>query len=671
MMTSAILIVLLAADAGLRLIPYPKEAQIAEGVFEMDRPLEITAPSDNLWLLGTQLREECRTAGWPRPRLAAAQDKAVALRIAPPGAQTGPEPALRENAVPDEYALEIAADAIVVLGKEPAGLFHGVQTLRQLIRANRAGNGLPCVSIRDWPCALQWRAFQDDLTRGPSSTYEQLAREIALGAFFKYNMFTYYMEDQFQFRKHPEIGPVDGSLTPEEMKALVAHAAAHHIEMLGNQQSFAHFYNILAHEEFAPLAETPHILCPVKEESYALLDDMYSEVAPLLPCPFFNVCCDETDGLGTGPSKPLADQIGVGGVYVRHINRIHDILKEKYGKRMMMWGDIIIRHPEQLPDIPKDTIMLAWCYEALDHFDHWFDPFAKAGFDFFICPGVNNWGRIVPDFRKAVLNIERFVRDGVKNGAMGAIMTAWDDGARTFNAPNWHGFAWGAECAWNASVTSIETFNRRVGAVLFGEKSDRFGQAIEVLQRAYDIPLVRDKIDDAFWTDLLGGEWKIPSADAMRAEAAQLMALVEEAREHLLACQAEATANRDMLDYFLFGVARLETLARRVTGSLDAVDLYEQAGDSAAEAAKPLIDRAASLLEDISNRHKEIESDMRSLWLRENRPYAIETWTSVCRRKFVEKYAHLAESLRRLGTPLPAPRDAGLFVECATSPPIP
>jgi len=665
MLASAILIVLLAADAGLRLIPYPKEAQIAEGVFAMDRPLEIAAPSDSLWLIGMQLREECRTAGWPRPRLTAVQDKGASLRIATPDAQTWPELALRENVAPEEYAIEITADTIVVQGKEPAGLFHGVQTLRQLIRANRTGNGLPRVSIRDWPCAMTWRAFQDDLTRGPSSTYEQLAREIALGAFFKFNMFTYYMEDQYQFRKHPEIGPVDGSLTPEEMKALVAHAAAHHIEILGNQQSFAHFYNILVHEEFAPLAETPHILCPVKEESYALLDDMYGEIAPLLPCPFFNVCCDETDGLGTGPSKPLADQIGVGGVYVRHINRIHDILKDKYGKRMMMWGDIIIRHPEQLPDIPKDTIMLAWCYEALDNFDKWFEPFVQAKFDFFICPGVNNWGRIVPDFRKAVLNIERFVRDGVKNGAMGAIITAWDDGARTFNAPNWHGFAWGAECAWNGSTTPVEVFNRRVGAVLFGEKDDYFGQAIEALQQAYDIPLVRDKIDDAFWTDLLGGEWKIPSAGAMRAEAAQLMGIVEKARGRLLACQAEATVNRDMLDYFLFGVARLETLARRVTDSLDAVDLYEQASRAAAEAAKPLIDRAAMLLEDMSNRHMKIESDMRSLWLRENRPYAIETWASVCRRKFVEKYARLADELRKIGTPLPVPRDIGLFVECA------
>ncbi len=674
MLTSAFMICFFAATADLRLIPYPKEVQCAEGVFAMDRPLEIAAPTNELWVIGPQLREECRVAGWPQPRLTAVSDKGAALRIAPPDSPNWPTPALRENATPEDYAIEADADAIVIQAKEAQGLFHGVQTLRQLIRANRWGNGLPLVSIHDWPCALQWRAFQDDLTRGPSSTYESLARGITLGALFKFNMFTYYMEDQYQFRKHPVIGPVDGSLTPDEMKTLVAHAAAHHIDILGNQQSFGHFASILAHEEFAPLAETPNIICPVNEASYALLDDMYSEIAPLLPCSFFNVCCDETDGLGTGPSKALADRIGVGGVYVGHINRIHDILRDKYGKRMMMWGDIIIRHPDQLPNIPKDTIMLAWCYEALDNFDKLFEPFIQAKFDFFICPGVNNWGRIVPDFRKAALNIERFVRDGVKNGAMGAIMTAWDDGGRTFNAPNWHGFAWGAECSWNASATPLDAFNRRVGAVLFGEKGAHFGQAIETLSKAYDIPLVRDKIDDAFWTDLLGGEWKLSSVEAMRSEAAQLMAIVEESRAHLLECQAGATANRDMLDYFLFGVERLEVLAQRVTNSLDAVDAYGLACNAAPEAARPHLERAASLLEGVSARYKQIQAGIRSLWLRENRPYAMEAWPSVCQRKFIDKYDALAKRIRELhdrlaaGTALPSAHDIGLFVEIFVPP---
>ena len=185
----------------------------------------------------------------------------------------------------------------------------------------------------------------------------------------------------------------------------------------------------------------------------SLLDDLYSEVCPLLPFPMFNVCCDETCGLGNGPSKALADQIGVGGVYVRHIRRVHDLLQSKYGKRMMMWGDIILQHPDKLDQIPKDTVMLTWGYGAAESFENQIVPFTQAGYDFFVCPGINNWSRILPDFGVTVQNIQNFVRDGAKHGALGMLNTEWEDDGEALQGYKWHGYAWGAECAWNASTT--------------------------------------------------------------------------------------------------------------------------------------------------------------------------------------------------------------------------
>ena len=195
---------------------------------------------------------------------------------------------------------------------------------------NRGPGGIPCLSIHDWP-SLRWRCFLDDMTRGPSATLDTLRREVDLGAAVKMNLFTYYMEYQFAFRKHPTIGPKDGSLEPRELAALVNYAKPLAMDVLGNQQSFGHFGSILAHPEFAAARETGDVLSPVKEETYQLLDDLYAEELPLLPFPWFNVCCDETAGLGNGPSKDLAAKIGVGGVYVRHICRIHDLLKTSTG----------------------------------------------------------------------------------------------------------------------------------------------------------------------------------------------------------------------------------------------------------------------------------------------------------------------------------------------------
>ena len=315
----------------------------------------------------------------------------------------------------ESYSLDVTPATVRCSGIDSAGLLYAVQTLCQLIRANRTDAGLPCLEIRDWP-SLRWRCFQDDLTRGPSSTPATLRQHVDLGSELKMNLFTYYMEYQYAFQKHPVIGPPDGSLTPEELSELVKYAATRHVDILGNQQSFGHLAWILKHPEFAELRETEHVLCPTNDASYQLLDDLYSEVCPLLPFPMFNVCCDETFGLGTGPAKTLVDQIGEGGVYVRHIRRVHDLLQSKYGKRMMMWGDIILQHPDQLDQIPKDTVMLTWGYGAADNFDNQIAPFTQSGYEFFVCPGISNWSRILPDFSVATQNIQNFVRDGAKQG---------------------------------------------------------------------------------------------------------------------------------------------------------------------------------------------------------------------------------------------------------------
>jgi len=70
--------------------------------------------------------------------------------------------------------------------------------------------------------------------------------------------------------------------------------------------------------------------------------------------------------------------------------------------------------------------------------------------------------------------------------------TAWEDDGEALNAPKWHGHAWAAECAWTGSATSPKDFNRRIGAVLFGEKGDRFGATSNLralaIARALDSP---------------------------------------------------------------------------------------------------------------------------------------------------------------------------------------
>jgi hexosaminidase len=652
--------------ASLRLIPFPKQVALKDGEFALRRPL-VLLHSPSLSQAGTEaILEEFKRAGLepPRPRPSAEQGKHH-FQLAGPATLNAPAPdtglAIPPGAKEGHYILDIGPDAIRAAANDEAGLFYAAQTLVQLLRANRRSDALPCLRIVDEP-SLRWRCFQDDMTRGPSSKLETLQFEAGLGAYLKMNLMTYYMEHQFAFKKHPKIGPQDGSLTPEDLAALVAFAKPRSMDILGNQQSFGHFAHILKHPEYAALRETADILCPVKEESYKLLDDMYSEVCPILPFPFFNVCCDETFGLGEGPSKELAAKIGVGGVYVRHIRRIHDLLAQKYKKRMMMWGDIILMHPQHLEEIPKDTIMLTWAYDPRANFESQIIPFAKSGYEFFVCPGVGNWSRILPDFDHAMTNIANFVRDGVKHGAIGMLNTDWEDDGEALNAVKWHADAWAAECAWNASKTRREDFQRRVGAVLFGEKGDHFGQAVELLAKTHRMAGMEGMNNRRFWQNDFS-----PRRDpkAIRASAERLLAVVRPAIEHLEACRREAVVNQHILDVFLFGARRMEFIGQRMLDGLEAARLYTQAYDGPVSEASTKIEKAEALVRANREALSRFQGEFAALWLKESKPYGLD-WTTKRYAATIAWYddllKKLADARQRLEQrkPLPRPEDLDL-----------
>jgi hypothetical protein len=641
----------------LRLIPFPKEVRRLAGEFALDRPLILEAPAGQAAMAGQLLDDELRRAGLPALQVRTSASPNLVFRLSadpPPDRRAGQPP----NDHPEGFTLEVHDDAVVGAASTPAGLHYGLQTLRQLIRANRRGGSLPGLVIRDWP-SLRWRAFQDDLTRGPSSKLETLQFEVALASFLKLNLMTYYMEYQFAFRKHPQIGPPDGSLTPEDLQTLVAYARPLQVEILGNQQSFGHFAHILKHPEFAALRETADVLTPVREETYRLLEDLYAEVCPLLPFPWFNVCCDETWGLGTGPSRDLAAQIGVGGVYVRHLRRVHDLLRTRHNKRMMMWGDIILQHPDHLDQIPKDTIMLTWGYDARPNFEDQIVPFAQSGYEFFVCPGVNNWSRILPDLGVAVTNIQHFVRDGVKHGALGMINTDWEDDGEALNAVKWHADAWAAECAWNASATPLEAFNRRVGAVLFGEAGDHFGQAVTRLARTHRLPAMKGMFNARFWEPDFLPRTK-PAA--LRSAASELLAIVRPAIAHLETCRREARHNKPVLDAFLFGARRMERIGQRMLDGLEVVERYEQA--HAAKAGAETLAPIEQLIRQNREAHAALGREFASLWLAESKPYALD-WTLRRYTNAVNQYDALLQTVAtasadaRAGRGLPAPEAIG------------
>ena len=163
-------------------------------------------------------------------------------------------------------------DLVVVAGNTATGTFYGLQTLKQLVRGDGATAFIPAVKIVDWP-TMRWRGVSDDISRGPVPTVDYIKRQIRNLAFFKMNMHSFYMEHTFASETHPLIGPEGGSLTPAEIRELVAYARNYHVELVPEQQTFGHLHKALRLEKYAELAETPYgdVLSPQQPGSYKLV----------------------------------------------------------------------------------------------------------------------------------------------------------------------------------------------------------------------------------------------------------------------------------------------------------------------------------------------------------------------------------------------------------------
>lgn len=472
------------------------------------------------------------------------------------------------------YVLQIRKEEIIIAANTETGLFYGVQTLKQLIRSNMTANTLPCITITDWP-SLQYRGWMDDISRGPIPTLDFLKKEVVRLSEYKLNYFTLYTENVFRLKAFPDIAPLDG-ITAEEISELNVFAKKYHLELIGNEQSFGHWDKTLSSPFYDSIRENNQTLSPAVEETYTVLKKIYSEIVPAYESKFFNINCDETGGLGIGKTKKMLDTTTIGGIYAYHINRINDILKP-YNRRIMMWGDIAVRNKDIIKRLPKDMIILSWGYDANESFDNVILPFKESGFDFMVAPGVSCWNQIWPNMTNACINISNYIRDGAKLGAIGMMNTAWDDDGENFFNYNWHGLAWGAECAWKPIDSQLTTYSKAT----YSKKLDQFNSSFSQLMfgdAGVSEPLfqfdsirkqpVREMVwDKSFWADMYDISPK-NTDDAALQNNQKIVAMADNLIKELTSKKASVKQNADILDYPLFAAKRVRFAAMQNLGRI-------------------------------------------------------------------------------------------------------
>ncbi|MBU4461376.1 MAG: family 20 glycosylhydrolase, partial [Verrucomicrobia bacterium] len=377
------------------------------------------------------------------------------------------------------YRLDIAADGTVAIrARDEAGAFYGRQTYLQLARQFEGSGAMPVVHIEDWP-DFPVRGVMLDIARDKVPTMKTLRRLVDMLAGLKYNQLQLYTEHTFAYKGHEDVWKDASPMTGAEIRDLDAYCRKRFIELVPNQNSFGHMERWLKHPRYAALAETPDgkDLCPVDPASIELLRGMYADLLPNFSSRHFNVGCDETWSLGKGRSKDEAARLGLGRVYLNFLKQIHQ-LAAAHGKTMEFWGDIIMQHPELIPDLPSDVIAMEWGYEARHPFAEHGRKFAAAKIPFHVVPGTSSWNSLLGRTDNAMENLRNAALNGLANGATGLLVTDWgDNGHWQFLPVSFAPFAYGAAVSWAFERNRDLPLARALDAHVFLDAAGVMGQA--------------------------------------------------------------------------------------------------------------------------------------------------------------------------------------------------
>ena len=397
---------------------------------------------------------------------------------------------------PQGYSLTITENRVFCVAAEPQGIFYAVQTIQQLITSK--GRKLPTLRITDWP-DFPNRGVMLDVSRDKVPSMDTLFELVDLLASWKINQLQLYTEHTFAYRNHPVVWQGASPITGEQILTLDSYCRERFVELVPNQNTFGHMHRWLVHEEYRHLSECPEgfdsewghfdepfSLNPGDPGSFELIKDLFDALLPHFSSQQFNVGCDETIDLGLGHSKAIVQEKGAGRVYLDFLMKIYREVKAR-GLTMQFWGDILMSHPELVPELPRDVIVLEWGYQADHPFDQHGEMIAKSGIPFYVCPGTSSWNTVGGRTQNAIDNLRNAAENGLKHGAIGYLITDWGDRGHWQPLPvSYLGFAYGTGVSWGLDANRELDMSTILDLYAFQDEAHLAGNVAMDLGRVHE-----------------------------------------------------------------------------------------------------------------------------------------------------------------------------------------
>jgi hexosaminidase len=387
---------------GITVIPRPSEVKTMAGTFSLSGNTTITADANcknEANQLQNSLLEE------------------TGLKVRNSGKQSGSVVNLKidknQNGTlgKEGYTLEVNKNEVQITGASAAGVFYGIQTLRQLIKKSESGNNeyvIPCVSIEDKP-RFSWRAFMLDEARyfKGIETVKSLLNEMAL---LKMNVFHWHLTDdqgwRVEIKKYPLLTSIgskrdstqigewnskkydgtkhEGYYTQDQIKNIIAYAAERHIviipeiEIPGHASAAIAAYPWLGSTAEAIKVPTTfgvhyNVYNVANPKVMRFLEEVLTEVIDLFPSKVIHIGGDEVkydQWKSSSQVQEFMKQKGLSSpvdLQIWTTNKISNFLESK-GRRMMGWNEIVGAKLHEYNDLEDNLVKEKLASSTLVHF---------------------------------------------------------------------------------------------------------------------------------------------------------------------------------------------------------------------------------------------------------------------------------------------------------------
>ncbi len=369
-------------DTPLDLVPIPAEVNLGSGVFRIDAETRIvvSAPANgSLENIGHLL------AGFLEPVLG------FELPVVTGGGENGNSILLVVNEGSDlgeeAYHLRSQPASVTISGSAEAGIFYGVQTLRQMVRAvpgESFSGTIRAAEISDHP-RFGYRGMHLDVGRHMFPV-AFIKKYIDLISTYKFNRFHWHLtEDQgwrIEILKYPRLTEVGayrretaveknfeplapyvgdgqrygGFYTQNEVREVVAYASARQITIVPEIEMPGHSSAALAAYPELACTEGPFevstfwgvrddIYCP-SERTFGFLEDVLTEVMELFPGEYIHIGGDEAPKVRWRNSRLAQDVIRREGLADEHelqsyFIRLIEAFLTSHERRLIGWDEIL------------------------------------------------------------------------------------------------------------------------------------------------------------------------------------------------------------------------------------------------------------------------------------------------------------------------------------------